>query len=299
MAIPDYQSIMLPLLKLLSDKQKHTTREAIVHISNVFSLTEDEKRELLPSGKQPIIDNRVGWARTYLVKAGIADNPVRGVIKINETGLKVLNENPKEINVKFLEKFPEFIEFRTLRKDQGEVEEEIEKTEDRTPDELMEKGYNAIKANLGQELLGKLKSNSSGFFEKVVLALLNNMGYGKGEVTGRSGDGGVDGFINQDKLGLDKIYFQAKRFNENTLVSSSMLRDFLGALELKGANKGVFITTSKFPKGSEETLSNTVKNVTLINGTKLVELMMEYNVGVQKENIYEIKKVDIDFFSEE
>ncbi len=299
MAIPDYQSIMLPLLKLLSDKQEHTTKEAIVHISKDFNLTDDEKRELLPSGKQHIIDNRVGWARTYLVKSGIIDNPVRGVIKINEKGLKVLNENPKEINIKYLGKFPEFIEFRTLRKDQGEGEIEIEKPEDRTPDELMEKGYNAIKASLGQELLEKLKNNSSGFFEKVVLTLLNNMGYGKGEVTGRSGDEGIDGFINQDKLGLDKIYFQAKRFNENTPVSASMLRDFLGALELKGANKGVFITTSNFPKGSEETLSKTVKNVTLINGSMLVELMMEYNVGVQKENIYEIKKVDIDFFSEE
>jgi len=163
----------------------------------------------------------------------------------------------------------------------------------------MESGYNSIRANLGQELLDKLRRSSPNFFEKVVLELLKNMGYGKGKVTGHSGDGGIDGFINQDKLGLDKIYFQAKRFSENTSVTPSMLRDFLGALELKGANKGVFITTSRFPKGSHENLSNTLKTVILVDGKKLVDLMVEYNVGVQNERKYEIKKVDNAFFSED
>jgi len=301
MAIPTYEDIMLPLLNLLSDKKLRSWKEALEYISKHFNLTEEEKYRLLPSGSEPYINNRVRWAKMYLKKARLLDDPQKGHWIITERGLKLLNDKPKEINAKSLEQFPEYLEFKSIKKEQSSDKKDdlSDIDETKTPDELMDRGYNSIKANLGQELLDMLRKNSPNFFEKVVLTLLNNIGYGKGEVTGHSGDGGVDGFINQDKLGLDRIYFQAKRFNENTSVSASMLRDFLGALELKGANKGVFITTSKFPKGSEENLSSTVKNIVLIDGNKLVDLMMEYGVGVQKEKTYEIKKIDIDFFTEE
>lgn len=305
MTIPDYQTVMLPILKHLSNQQEYRARDLIEPISDMFGLSDDEKRELLPSGKQRIIDNRIGWARTYLKKAGLLEDPRRGYTKITDRGLEVLGRNLQKINVKFLEEFPEFIEFRSIRKNQDNadssnvaniVEEEIE---DVTPDELMEKGYELIKTNLGQELLNKLRKNSPSFFENVVLELLSSMGYGEGKVTGHSGDGGIDGVVYQDKLGIDKIFFQAKRFDEKNAVSASMVRDFVGALDLNGVNKGVFITTSKFPKNSEDLVSRSHKSIKLVDGRYLVQLMIDHDLGVDTEKIYKIKRIDSDFFPEE
>lgn len=300
MAIPDYQSLMLPLLKFLSDEQEHKTREAVVKLSDDFELSKEERKELLPSGQQPIIDNRIGWARTYMLKAGLLSSPKRGYIKISSKGLEVLKQNPEKINVKFLEQFPDFIEFRTIKietsKDMTKDEDEIE---DVTPDELMENGYNSINASLAQELLEKLRTIDPYFFEQVIANLLSAMGYGKSTVTKKSGDGGIDGEVNQDKLGLDKIFFQAKRYGENNSVTARDVRDFVGTLDLHGVNKGIFITTSRFPKDTKDTLNRTPKNILLIDGPKLARLMIEYNVGVSSEKIYEIKKIDSDFFPEE
>ena len=302
MAIPDYQTIMLPLLNSLSDEREHSTRESIEHISNLYNLSEEERIKLLPSGQQPIIDNRVGWARTYLKKAGLLENVRRGYIKITQRGLDVLRQNLNRIDIGFLEQFPEFIEFRTLKRGEDfEISDITTQTgfEEVTPDELIESGINSIYANLTQELLDRLRKNTPSFFELVVLKLLSNMGYGKGEVTGRYGDGGVDGFVNQDKLGLDKIYFQAKRFAENNPVSASMLRDFVGSLELNRVNKGVFITTSKFPSNAEELITRSHKSIILIDGNKLAQLMVDYNIGVTTEKTYNIKRIDSDFFPED
>lgn len=305
MTIPDYQTVMLPILKYLSNQQEYRARDLIEPISDMFGLSDDEKRELLPSGKQRIIDNRIGWARTYLKKAGLLEDPRRGYTKITDRGLEVLNRDLQKINIEFLEEFPEFIEFRSIRKNQDDVdssnvanivEEEIE---DVTPDELMEKGYELIKTNLGQELLNKLRKNSPSFFENVVLELLSSMGYGEGKVTGHSGDGGIDGVVHQDKLGIDKIFFQAKRFDEKNAVSASMVRDFVGALDLNGVNKGVFITTSKFPKNSEDLVSRSHKSIKLVDGRYLVQLMIDHDLGVDTEKIYKIKRIDSDFFPEE
>lgn len=300
MAIPDYQSLMLPLLKFLSDEQEHKTREAVVKLSDDFELSKEERKELLPSGQQPIIDNRIGWARTYMLKAGLLSSPKRGYIKISSKGLEVLKQNPEKINVKFLEQFPDFIEFRTIKietsKDMTKDEDEIE---DVTPDELMENGYNSINASLAQELLEKLRTIDPYFFEQVIANLLSAMGYGKSTVTKKSGDGGIDGEVNQDKFGLDKIFFQAKRYGENNSVTARDVRDFVGTLDLHGVNKGIFITTSRFPKDTKDTLNRTPKNIILIDGPKLARLMIEYNVGVSSEKIYEIKKIDSDFFPEE
>ena len=302
MAIPDYQTIMLPLLKFYKDKKEHHIRDATEYISKLFNLKASEREELLPSGRQTIIYNRVGWARTYMKKAGLLESTRRGYGKISDIGLKVLKDNPKTINDKFLEQYPEFLEFQTIKKEQSydktgtiELEKDIDEN---TPDELMEKGHNLINADLGQEILNKLRGEHFSVLENVVLNLLTNMGYGEGKVTGKTGDGGVDGFVDQDKLGLDKIYFQAKRFNENNPVSASMLRDFIGSLDLKGVKKGIFVTTSRFPNNSEELIKKTSKSVILIDGNKLAKLMIDYDIGVATERTYKVKRIDSDFFDE-
>lgn len=300
MAIPDYQSLMLPLLKFLSDKQEHKTREAVEKLSDEFELSEDERKELLPSGQQQIIDNRIGWARTYMLKAGLLSSPKRGYIKISPKGLEVLKQNPEKINVKFLEQFPDFIEFRTIKKETSkDTTKDEDEIEDVTPDELMEKGYNSINASLTQELLEKLRNIDPYFFEQVVANLLSAMGYGKSTITKKSGDGGIDGEVNQDKLGLDKIFFQAKRYGESNSVTARDVRDFVGTLDLHGVNKGIFITTSRFPGDTSQILNKTPKNIILIDGPELARLMIEYGVGVSSEKIYEIKRIDSDFFPEE
>ena len=302
MSIPDFQSIMLPLLDFLSDKKEHSIREAIDHLADVvFKLNEQDKKELLPSGQQSIFDNRVGWARTYLKKAGLIESPRRSFIKITNLGLDVLSKNPQKIDVKFLEQFPKFIEFRNLRRDRGEEEQNEDKLE-KTPQELLEYAYQKINNELAQELLERVKQASPRFFEKLVVDLLIKMGYGgsqkdAGEAIGKSGDGGIDGIIKEDKLGLDVIYIQAKKWDN--VVGSKEVRNFVGSLAGQHANKGVFITTSSFTKDALEYVKTIAHKVILIDGEMLTQLMIEYNVGVSKLISYEIKKIDSDYFEEE
>lgn len=294
MPIPDYQSIMLPLLEFASDEKEHSFRETINHISEHFNLTPEEKRKMLPSGYDRIIDNRVGWSRTYLKKAGLLKDPRRGYFKITQRGMEVLEKTPSEINVKFLMKFPEFVEFRTPKtKETTPLEEEAE-----TPEEFMEKGNETLLENLSQELLDKLRKSPPEFFEKVVVDLLNKMGYGKGEVTGGPGDGGIDGIIYQDPLKLDRIYLQAKRYSENNVVGSGDIWKFIGVLENRGAQKGVFITTSTFHHNVSEIIHDTRKDIVLIDAEKLVDLMITHGLAVTVDKIYEIKKIDYDYFEE-
>ena len=308
MTIPDFQSIMLPLLEYLNDEKEHSHRENIDHICSEFKLTEKEKQETLQNG-QSIIGNRISWAKVYMSKAGLIESTRRGFYRITQRGKAVLNEKPVEVNIRYLKQFPEFLEFQAIKyatikkeqdttnsKDFTQIETEAENI---TPDELMENGFNSIQASVGQELLTKLRSNSPSFFEKVVLDLLSNMGYGEGKVTGKTGDGGVDGLISQDSLGLDKIFFQAKRFGEDTPVSASMLRDFVGTLEVNGVSKGVFMTTSRFPKDAENVISRSHKSIVLVDGPKLVKLMIDFNIGVSTTKTYEIKRIDSDYFIEE
>jgi len=304
MPIPGYQSIMLPLLKFAGDKKEHSFREAIEHIANIFNLSEEERKEVLPSGQQYIIDNRVGWARTYLKKAGLLESTKRSYFKITDLGLEVLQKNPKEINLKFLEQFPQFIEFRNLRNENGEEEEEKkeEETLKQTPQELLEYGYQRIKKDLAFELLNFVKKSSPRFFEKLVVELLIKMGYGgslkdAGKAIGKSGDGGIDGIIKEDKLGLDIIYIQAKRW-EN-VVGSKEVRNFVGSLAGQKANKGVFITTSSFTRDALDYVKTIPHKVILIDGETLAQLMIENDVGVSKITSYDIKKIDSDYFEEE
>lgn len=300
MAIPDYQTLMLPLLQHISDGQEHKIRDVVNSLSNEFGLTEEERKELLPSGQQPVIDNRIGWSRTYMLKAGLLSAPKRGYVKITDKGLEVLKQKIERIDIKFLEQFPEFIEFRTIKKETSkETTKDKEEIEDVTPDELMEKGYNSINANLAQELLEKLRNVDPYFFEQVVGESLSAMGYGRFEATPGSGDEGIDGIVYQDKLGLDKIFFQAKRYGEGNSVTARDVRDFVGTLDLHGVNKGIFITTSRFPRDTNDILKKTPKNIILIDGPKLANLMIEHDVGVSTQKNYKIKKIDTDFFPEE
>lgn len=248
-----------------------------------------------------IIDNRVGWAKTYMKKAGLLESTKRSYFKITDLGLEVLQKNPKEINVKFLEQFPQFIEFRNLRKEKGEEEKEEENLT-QTPQELLEYGYQRIKKDLASELLNLVKKSSPRFFEKLVVELLIKMGYGgslkdAGKAIGQSGDGGIDGIIKEDKLGLDIIYIQAKRWE--SVVGSKEVRNFVGSLAGQKANKGVFITTSSFTRDALEYVKTIPHKVILIDGETLAQLMIENDVGVSKIISYDIKKIDSDYFEEE
>jgi restriction system protein len=295
---------MLPLLKFAEDKKEHSIREAIDYISKLFSLSEEEKRMLLPSGQQPIINNRTGWARTYLKKARLLETTKRSFFKITDKGLEVLKRNPKEIDRKYLEQFPDFLEFITLKR--GETENpDLEKEQQRnqqTPEEILGQAYEEIKHDLAQELLTSVKTTSPYFFEKLVIDLLLKMGYGgylpeAGEITGKTGDGGIDGKIKEDKLGLDVIYIQAKRWDGT--VGRPEIHKFAGALLGQRAKKGIFITTSNFSKEARDYAESIDAKIRLIDGNELADLMIDYDIGVSKVETFELKKIDTDYFIED
>lgn len=303
MSIPDYQSIMLPFLKFSSDNKEHSKKDAIEHLAGIFHVSEEERGRLLESGLQSIFDNRVGWARTYLKKAGLIESPKRSYFKITSEGIAVLAKNPEKIDAKFLRQFPSFVEFQSIKKDKTENDSvEAENETARTPQELIEANFLKIKKDLAQDLLALVKQNSPRFFERLVVELLLSMGYGgsrsdAGQAIGQSHDGGIDGIIKEDKLGLDVVYLQAKRW-EN-VVGSKEIRNFVGSLVGQKANKGVFITTSEFTKDALDYVKTIVHKVVLIDGEMLSQLMIENNVGVSKIVSYEVKKIDSDYFTEE
>ncbi len=302
--IPDFQTIMLPLLEILKDKEEHTLQEIIAKISEKFELTDEERKELLPSGNQAIINNRVGWARTYLKKAGLLNSPKRATFLITDEGFEILNSKPEKINIAFLKKLPKFKEWQDdyLSKDEeGQTIEETELTDEKTPQELLDYSFQKITHELSIELLVIVKSCSPAFFENLVIDLLVRMGYGgsrkeAGRAIGKSGDGGIDGIINEDKLGLDTIYIQAKKW-EN-IVPIKEIRDFAGALLGQKAKRGIFITTSHFPKSAYDYVNSIEHKIILIDGKKLTELMVENNVGLSVQMKYEVKKIDTDYFEE-
>jgi len=296
MSIPDFQTIMLPLLKYMADGKERTVREAADHLAAKFRLTENERKELLPSGQQEVFLNRVGWARTYMRKAGLFESKERGLFNITERGKKVLRENPKKINIKFLDRFPEFKEFRTKKR------KKTEHKEPKTPEEILEDSYMHLKDELGRDLLQRVKDSSPSFFEKLVVELLVKMGYGgtrkdAGEALGKSGDEGIDGIIKEDRLGLDIVYIQAKKW-ENP-VSRPEIQKFAGALMGKRGKKGIFITTSSFSESARRYVKNLESKVILIDGEELAQYMIDFDVGVSKLATYEVKKIDSDYFTEE
>ncbi|MFP4298954.1 MAG: restriction endonuclease [Spirulinaceae cyanobacterium] len=301
MTIPDYQSIMLPLLELAGDRNEHSLREAIETLADEFKLTTSERKELLPSGQQAIFDNRVGWARTYLKKAGLLETTRRGYFRINERGLNVLQNKPPKINSKFLEQFDEYLEFRTKRNSpKQELTQEEHPLE--TPEESLEAAYQKLREDLAAELLQTILQCSPTFFERLVVDLLIKMGYGgsrkeAGQALGKSRDGGIDGIIKEDKLGLDIIYIQAKRW-EGT-VGRPEIQKFAGALQGNRAKKGIFLTTSGFSKEATEYVKYIDSKIILIDGDRLSEYMIDYNVGASPIASYEVKRIDVDYFLEE
>ncbi|MBE9238583.1 restriction endonuclease [Anabaena aphanizomenioides LEGE 00250] len=306
MSIPDFQSVMLPLLQYAGDGKEHSLRDAITFLADVFNLSDEERKELLSSGQQTVFDNRVGWARTHLKKALLLEYPKRGFFQITDRGKDVLIQSPMKINIKFLNQFPEHIEFLNSKKDNDKSESEIlEDPEilETTPQESIEFGYQKIRKELELELLNRVKSCSPDFFERLVVDLLVKMGYGgsrrdAGRAIGKAGDGGIDGIIKEDKLGLDIVYIQAKRW-DNTVVGRPEIQKFVGALHGQRARKGVFITTSKFSQDAREYVSIIDSKIVLIDGQELAQLMIDNHVGVSTVSIYEIKKIDSDYFTDE
>jgi len=304
MPIPDFQRVMLPLMQLASDGQEHTLRETIECLAQGFNLSAIERKELLPSGRQPIFDNRVGWARTHLKKAGLVESPGRSLFKITPRGLDLLRQNPPVINGRLLKQFPEYLEFLGFTPN-GTItlgsDNEISDFE--TPEESLEAAYQNIRKTLALDLLEKVKACSPEFFEQLVVELLVKMGYGgsikeAGQAIGKSGDEGIDGMIKEDKLGLDVIYVQAKRWN-GTVVGRPEIQKFVGALAGQGARKGIFITTSKFSEQAKDYIPRNETKIVLIDGEQLAQYMIDFHLGVSTVSSYEIKKIDSDYFGDE
>ncbi|MCL4079016.1 restriction endonuclease [Coriobacteriia bacterium Es71-Z0120] len=300
MSIPDYQTLMLPLLNLLRDGEEHGIRQCIEKLAAQFGLTSEERSQLLPSGQQPVFDNRVGWARTYLKKAGLLESPRRGTVRITYRGKEVLAQSPGHIDVQFLMQFSEFREF--MNASRHRTDERNEKASgDMDPVEEIELAFSNHQEMLVEELKKTIRQVSPAFFEQLVVRLLTKMGYGArsmkaADVIGSSGDEGIDGVIYEDKLGLDVIYIQAKKWDNP--VGRPEIQRFVGALHGKRARKGVFFTTSSFSRDAQDYVRHLDPTVVLIDGEELARLMLEHNLGVTVKAVYELKSLDRDFFEE-
>jgi restriction system protein len=297
MSNPTFEDVMLPLLQTIKDKKEYSLRQVEEALSKHFQLTEEERNRLLPSGKMTYLYNRIGWAKTDLKFAGLIEQSGRGLFKITDRGLQVLSENLPKLDVEYLTKFPEFVEWQNKER---KVKQEpfAVRLSNQTPEDMIETGYEIIQEKLYTELLEKIKSVSDSGFERLVLELCKKMNYGDlVEHTGKTGDQGIDGIIKEDRLGLGEIYLQAKRW-ENT-VQSKEVRNFAGSLQATKSRKGIFITTSDFtPDGWEFVKKLKDSTIILINGKELAKLMVEFDVGVSEENTIRIKKLDHDYFDQ-
>lgn len=300
MTVPDYQQFFLPILKCLADGEEHSIREIYEQVSEMFGLTDEDKAELVPSGVQQVYKNRIGWGKTYLKKAGLLTSPRRGISQITNLGRQVLNENPESIDVNYLFKFKGFKEFQeSKRKPTEAIDEGTDDISDKTPQEILGMSYQTIRNQVADELLEQVGSCSPSFFERLVLDLLVAMGYGgskqdAAEAVGRSGDDGIDGIIKEDKLGLDVVLIQAKRW-QNT-VGRPEIQAFVGSLAGNRAKKGVFITTSQFSREAKEYVKRIEQRVVLIDGEQLANLMIDHDIGVSEEERYVVKRIDMDYF---
>lgn len=306
MAIPDFQSMMLPLLKFFSSQEEHSQKQANDNLAHHFNLTETELSELIPSGTQSLFTNRISWAISYLKMASLITRTRHGHYKITENGINLLKTNPPKINLKLLKSIPEYKEHtESYNKDKKEGNNELgifSNTEELTPEESIEDAFQKINSSLAQDLLQNIKNMSPAFFERLVIELLVKMGYGgsikdAGKAIGKSGDGGIDGIIKEDRLGLDIIYVQAKRWDY--CVGSPEIQKFVGALAGQGAKKGVFITTSYFSKDAIKYTPKNDTKIVLIDGEELAQFMIEHNLAVTTVSNYIIKKIDTDYFDAE
>jgi restriction system protein len=307
MTIPDYQTLMLPVLRAAADGQEHRFRDVVELLADQHRLTDEERNTLLPSGTAPLFDNRVGWARTYLKQAGLIESAKRGYFAITGRGKSLLATSPDRIDIRTLDQYPEFASFRRKKTPdspavvsaQSPGDGDNEEADGATPEESFARAYQRLRSNLEAELLDQVKSSTPAFFERLVIDLLVAMGYGgsrqdAASVVGRSGDGGIDGTIKEDKLGLDVIYVQAKRWEG--VVGRPEIQKFAGALQGQRATKGVFITTSTFTREAKEFAGSIQSKIILVDGDQLVQLMVDHSVGVSTVSTFHVKKVDSDYF---
>lgn len=305
MPIPDFQTIMLPLLKFAADGKEHTQAEAISALANNFNLSEEELNETRANSRQTVFDNRIAWAKFHMKKAGLLEFPRRAIFQITDLGRKVFAQNPPKIGVTFLKQFPDYLEFVSSSKVENEKLPQTETVEGiSTPEEVLETGYHSIRRAVTSDLLERVMNISPARFERLVIDLLVKMGYGggfkdAGTHSGKSGDEGIDGTIKEDKLGLDIIYIQAKKWKPGNVVGRPEIQKFVGALAGQGAKKGIFITTSSFTKEARDYTPRNETKIVLIDGNELAQLMIDHNLGVSTVSVYEVKRVDSDYFGEE
>ena len=303
MAVPDFQSFFKPLLELAGDGEEHSVREAREVISCRMNLSQADLSELLPSGTQTKFDNRVAWAKSYFVQAKVLESTRRGYFRITDRGRELLAKGHSRIDIRILDQYSEFVEFHSPSRDNdSQHSPEIVPIQTETPEEILQKAYQNIRNELGAELLNRVKSNSPRFFEALVVDLMIAMGYGgskvdAGKALGQTGDEGIDGIIKEDRLGLDVIYLQAKRWDGT--VGRPEIQRFVGALHGKRARKGVFITTGRFSEDAIDYVNNIEPKVSLIDGRNLANLMIDCNLGTTTAASYEIKRIDSDYFGEE
>lgn len=305
MTVPTYDKCMLPLLQLSSDGLEHHIRDAIQELADYFHLSEADRSERIPSGKKYTFDDRVQWANTYLKKAGLLRSVRRAIFQITECGQKVLATDPPYIDRVFLMQFPGFVEFQARSKplDSRRGEESPEDHNELTPREILERSYQTLRIELAQELLDAIMENDPAFFEELVVELIVAMGYGgsvedAGRAIGGPGDGGVDGIINEDKLGLDVIYIQAKRWAPHQVVGREVIDSFAGSMLRAGVSKGILITTSSFTRTAVAQVKDfKQQKIILIDGELLTGLMIDHNIGVTPLKTYTISRIDSDYFN--
>ena len=301
MAVPGFQKFMLPFLEFCADEKEHNNQEIVEAMITKFQISADDANLMIPSGGQSILSNRVAWTRTYLIKAGLLQFTRRSYCAITDRGKRVLGTKPPIIDIHYLNQFPEFVEFHTRRKDKPdnytpqEVAQEIV-----TPDEKMEDAFQEMRDSLAQQIIANVLQCAPAFFERLVVELLVKMGYGgswrdAARAVGQTGDGGIDGIIDEDRLGLDSIYIQAKRWEGS--VGRPEIQKFVGALMGKRARKGIFITTSTFSGDAQQYVNSIDYKIILIDGKRLAEYMIDYDIGVSEVNTYRIKRIDSDYFS--
>lgn len=309
MPVPDYQSLMLPVLKAAADGEVRLG-DIVERVANQLQLTQEDRTELFPSGRKTVLGNRVYWAKRYIEKAGLIESTKWGCFQITDRGRQVLASQADRIDNAYLSQFPEFREYREARgrpaldaatEPSAQLLEPTVGNQTQTPDELIRAANTQIEAALAQELLDRIRAAPPAFFEQLIVTLLLRMGYGgsaadAGRALGRSGDDGVDGVIDQDALGLDRVYVQAKRYAEGNKVGAGAIRDFFGSLDRHKANKGLFVTTSTFSPSARETAEFLSKRIVLIDGAQLARLMIRHTVGCRVEEVLHIKKIDEDFF---
>jgi restriction system protein len=301
-AIPSFQEITLPLLQFAADDEIHRMIEARAHLAGVFALSEEDQEERLPSGTQGRFANRVAWAKVYLEKAGMLQSPARGQFCITERGREVLKDPPTRLDIPFMERFPDFLEFRSKTRPRPSSLEPSSSEAEATPEEELESAYERLQTELAEELLQNVRRLSPTAFEHLVVDLMIGMGYGggrpeAGSITQASADGGIDGVINEDRLGLDVIYVQAKRWEHP--VGRPEIHKFVGALHGRRTRKGVFIATSRFTPDAQEYVEHIDPRVILIDGERLARLMIDHGVGVSIKDTLRVQQVDLDYFTEE